>query len=492
MTQKKPEMATTCTRRELMVYAGLAGIAAATPASSAQAEPTRSAAVTAIRPNIILLVTDDQRWDTLGCSGNSVIRTPHLDRLASEGILFLNSFCTTSICMVSRASILTGLHKRCHTVESFRQPLPEPLFAKSYPALMRAAGYRTGFVGKWGLGGALPAAEFDYFDGFPGQGSYFHEIDGNRVHLTKLLTEKAIGFLKGCSPEQPFCLSVSFKAPHVQDADPRQFLYDPAFENLYQDVPIATPKTGGERHYKALPEFLQHTEGRRRWQRRFATPAQFQESVKGYYRLIAGVDAAVGQIRDAIAKLGSSKNTIILFTSDNGFFLGEHGLAGKWLMHEESVRTPLIIHDPRLPTSVRGRHRKEMALNIDLAPTVLDLAGIDIPHSIQGRSLVPLMTDQTTAWRTEWFYEHDFGEEAAFPATEGVRTDRWKYIRYARQNPPFEQLYDLANDPHEERNLAGDEGHKNRLETLRSRWAVWREHLERWQPDAAERWRDLQ
>jgi len=482
-------MAANVTRRRFLACAGSAAAAAAKAATDISGVRADSTAV-GKRPNFIILVTDDQRWDALGCMGNGVIHTPNLDRLASDGVLFLNNFCTTSICMVSRASIFTGLYKRCHKVVRFDQPLAEPLFANSYPVLLRNAGYRTGFIGKWGLGGALPESAFDYFEGFSGQGKYFHEQDGSIVHLTKVMTNDAVEFLKGCSPEQPFCLSVSFKAPHVQDNDPRQFLYDPALEHLYEDVLIPRAKTATEKHYAALPEFLKNTECRRRWQRRFATPEQAQQSLKGYYRLVSGVDRAVGRIRSVLEECGLSDNTVILFTSDNGFFLGERGLAGKWLMYEESIRTPLIIHDARLQGPLRGQRRNEMALNIDVAPTVLDLAGIDIPTHVQGRSLVPLVAGQTVPWRTQWFYEHDYGPEELFPAVEGVRTTRWKYVRYVRRDPVFEQLYDLANDPHEEHNLAGEERHKDQLEKLRDRWATWRDQLERWQPRASERWHD--
>ena len=336
----------------------------------------------------------------------------------------------------------------------------------------------------------MPESAFDYFDGFPGQGKYFHDQDGSVVHLTRIMTNKAVEFLEGCSRDQPFCLSVSFKAPHVQDNDPRQFLYDPAFEDLYHDVVIPTPKTAGQEYYNALPEFLKNTECRRRWQRRFSSPQQSQQSLKGYYRLVTGVDDAVGRIRATLAKLGLSDNTVILFTSDNGFFLGERGLAGKWLMYEESIRTPLIIQDPRLPATLRGRRRNEMVLNIDVAPTVLDRAGIDIPPGVQGCSLVPLVVGDTVPWRTEWFYEHDYGPEELFPAVEGIRTERWKYARYVRRDPPFEQLYDLTSDPYEEHSLVGQEQHRDELDRLRNRWRAWRDHLERWETDGSERWRD--
>ena len=426
------------------------------------------------RPNLLVLVTDDQRWDAIGCMGNSFLRTPNMDRLAEEGVMFVNNFCTTSICMSSRASIFTGMYTRRHGINRFDQPLSEELFSLTYPVILRRAGYRTGFIGKWGLGGPLPLEAFDFFKGFSGQGRYFHKLNGKTVHLTRLLTEQALQFLRGCSPDQPFCLSISFKAPHVQDGDPRQFLYDPALEGLYADLTVPVPKTADRSHFEALPEFLRNSEGRRRWQIRFSTPQKYQESVKGYYRLITGVDIALGRIWDALHEMGFDGKTVILLTSDNGFFLGEHGLAGKWLMYEESIRTPLIVWDPRLPPSLRGVRREEMTLNIDIAPTLLDLAGLPIPKAMQGRSLRPLMEGKEVNWRKEWFYEHLY-EHPRIPKSEGVRTSRWKYIRYIDYD--HEELYDLAHDPYEERNLVAEPAYREVLLTLRRHWRQMREGL---------------
>ena len=465
------------TRREFIAQTGLAA-AFLTSGRSAKAlsqQPDERKRTT--RPNLILFVTDDQRWDTLGCTGNPIVHTPHIDRLAAAGVLFMNNFCTTSICMSSRASIFTGMYSRRHQINSFDQPLPDNLFTQTYPALLRKAGYRTGFVGKWGLGGPLPENEFDSFDGFPGQGQYFHTVEGKTVHLTRLLTDKAIRFLHRCSGEQPFCLSVSFKAPHVQDGHPKQFLYDPAFEELYKDKTIPVPKTADPRYFQSLPEFIRQSEGRTRWQIRFSTPELFQEMVKGYYRLITGVDVAVGRIMAALEEMSLDQNTIIFYTSDNGFFLGEHGLAGKWLMCEESIRTPLIIRDPRLPLPMRGRRCEEMTLNVDIAPTLLDLAGVPIRAGVQGRSLRPLYQGAPISWRHDWFYEHLYAHGGKIPRSEGVRTREWKYVRYLDPDPPYEELYNLKDDPFEEKNLAPDGKCEPILAHLRSRWQELRQNL---------------
>jgi len=462
-----------CSRRQFLAVAG------ASPLAAQKRDE---------RPNIILLVTDDQRWDSLGCMGNPIIRTPNIDKMAADGVMFTNNFVTTSICMTSRASIFTGLYARTHQINDFQQPFSEEAYARTYPAVLRAAGYRIGFIGKWGIGGKLPTDRFDYFEGFPGQGHYFPKEAGGNKHLTELMGDQSIEFLRGSTNARPFCLSVSFKAPHVQDEDPRQFLHAPASAKLYKDVQIPLPRKADPRFISEMPVEVQRSENRRRWAVRFGTPELYQESVKAYYRLITEVDTVAGRIREELRRMNADANTVILYTSDNGFYLGERGLAGKWLMHEESIRTPMIIHDPRLPAAARGRRVAEMALNIDLAPTLWHLAGISQPPPTQGRNLYPLVEGHKTAWRKEWFYEHHYDNRGWIPPTEGVRGERWKYTRYLDTSPVFEELFDLETDPHEERNLARQAAHSARLEEMRGRWQSWRKHLEAWKPGMS--WRE--
>lgn len=436
------------------------------------------------RPNIVLLVTDDQRWDTLGAMGNPIIQTPHLDRLAREGVIFVNNFVTTSICMVSRASMFLGQYLSTHGINEFNSQLSPEAFRRSYPGQFRAAGYRMGFIGKWGLDRKpLPEDQFDYWRGFAGQGNYFPE-GPNGPHSTALMGRQAVEFLRQFAGRQPFFLQVSFKAPHVQDEDPRQFLYDPADAALYRDVTIPPPRTADTRFLSALPIEVHRSEGRRRWAIRFSTPELYQESVRSYYRLITGVDRVVGDIRRTLAELGLDRNTVIVFTSDNGFYLGEHGLAGKWLMHEPSIRTPMIIYDPRLPAKARGLRRREIALNIDLGPTLLQLAGLSVPRSMQGRSLAPLLDPAARPpWRKDFFYEHTFTARGWIPRVEGVRGERWKYTRYLDTDPPFEELYDLESDPHEENNRARDPSCRPILEKMRARYQLWKETLAASKPE---------
>ena len=438
-------------------------------------------------PNILFLLSDDQRADALGCAGNPIVETPHIDGLARQGVLFRNNFVTTSICAVSRAPVFTGQYARCHGIHGFGTSLSEEQQRLSYPSLLRQAGYRTGFVGKYGVGRELPREQYDFFQGFAGQGRYFREFEGRQIHLTAVHGDQALGFLEGCSGEQPFCLSVSFKAPHVQDGEAPFFLNDPAYDHLYEDLTVPPFGHSEARDHEALPAFLQgEYEGRIRWERRFSTPERFQESVKRYYRLITGVDAQVGRMLAYLRERGWDDNTVVIYTSDNGFYLGERGLAGKWLMHEESIRTPLIIRAPWLSETARTQ-RDEMTLNIDLAPTMLSLAGVEIPTSMQGRDVSPLVRGESPAWRKEWFYEHLF-EHATIPKVEGVRGERWKYTGYVEADPVYEELYDLAGDSGEDRNLATVGGQRDLIERQRARWRVWRERLESW--DGKEPWRD--
>ena len=307
-------------------------------------------------------------------------------------------------------------------------------------------------------------------------------MDGEQRHLTSMMGDDAVDFLENSNDDRPFCLSVSFKAPHVQDAETPFFLNDPAYDDLYRDVSLPGWKKNDPRYYDQLPEFLRGAyEGRKRWDRRFPDPETWEDSVKRYYRLISGVDAQVGRMLEALERIGSDDNTVIIFTSDNGFYLGERGLAGKWLMHEESIRTPLIIRDPRL-ASRAGTTRDEMTLNIDVMPTILESAGLAIPRAVNGRSLASLVAGETPPWRDEWFYEHLF-EHATIPKSEGVRNSRWKYCSFLETEPHYEELYDLENDPEEERNLAPSAEHGIRLEHMRERHAAWKANLEAWTPE---------
>ena len=432
--------------------------------------PWTAGAESRTRPNLLFILTDDHRWDALGSAGNPIVQTPNLDRIAREGVSFTKNFVVTSICCTSRANIFSGMYGSRNGIETFGVPFDPETWNECYPTLLRKAGYRTGFVGKWGVGKEPPENEFDYWAGFAGQGKYLEEVDGKLTHMTQRLGQKSLEFLDSCDGSQPFCLSISFKAPHCQDGAKRQFPPEPELESLYSGVEIPRPKTATEEAFRQLPKFLQESEARRRWTLRFATDEMRQESVRDYYRLITGVDREVGKLLVKLEEKGQLDNTVIVFTGDNGFYLGEHGLAGKWFMHEESIRTPLIVRDPTLPNEVRGKRVDAMALNIDISPTLLDYAGIDIPERVQGRSVRPWVQGLTPGdWRTEWFYEHHF-KHRTIPQSEGVRTDRWKYCRYIEVDPVYEELYDLEKDPYEETNLATHPDSQDQLEKMRGKW----------------------
>lgn len=431
------------------------------------------------RPNILFLLADDLRHDLVGFMGHDIVETPALDALAEEGTVFEQAFVTTSICAISRASILAGQYAARHGIDDFGKTFSDEAFAQTYPALLREAGYYTGFIGKWGVGNVMPEDQFDYWKGFPGQGHFYVETEEGMQHLESVMADQALAFLDEAPDEKPWCLSVSFKAPHVQDQDPKQYLYDPALEDLYADVTIPEPHLGDPEYFAQWPEFIQNSENRVRWEKRFSTPEKYQASVKGYYRLVTGIDRAVARMVKALEAAGMRDNTIIVFTSDHGIFNGERGLAGKWLMHEESIRIPLLIVDPRLPESFHGERRPDMVLNIDMAPTILAWAGIDAPEAMQGLNLTPILRGAKMILREDLFYEHHFGNDrpAPIPANEGVRTTEWKYIRYLEREPLVEELYHLVEDPGETRNLARDPEYQARLEEMQARWQAFQERV---------------
>jgi arylsulfatase A-like enzyme len=438
-----------------------------------------------LKPNILIILTDDQRWNTLGCMGDTNVLTPHIDQLAKEGVLFQNHFVTTSICCSSRASIFSGQYMRRHAIEKFATPFTSERWAQTYPALLRQNGYRTGFIGKFGVGNdpavKAMAHKFDYWKGVPGQGGrYFIDPkDPNRTHETKKFGEGALEFLGSTPTNQPFCLSISFTAPHARDSMPHLEQYQPDDRDLslYSDVLIPEPATDSTNFFAKLPKSAQNSEGHRRWLWRFDTPEHYQISARNYYRLISGIDREVGRVLAELENRGLASNTVVIYTSDNGYFLGDRQLSDKFFMYEESLRDPLIIYDPREPAANRGRNENAMTLNIDFAPTMLALAGVTPPAGMQGRSLIPLVKNQRPAdWRREFFYEHHTFPKI-IPPSEGVRTERYSYIRWINEKPLVEELFDLKTDKLEGYNLAGDPQYAEMLDRLRARWKQYSEEL---------------
>jgi arylsulfatase A-like enzyme len=430
-------------------------------------------AQSASRPNFVFLLIDDHRWNALGYMGDKIVQTPNLDRLAARSTVFENCFVTTSICAVSRASILTGQWMRRHGIDDFATGLNGAAWDNTYPALLRSAGYRTGFIGKYGVGSAketeAKAGAFDYWQGLPGQGGklFFDPKDPTHTHATARFGNQSLEFISGCDPSKPFCLSVSFNAVHARDHEPREYEPDPRDEALYANVTIPRVALDTEEAFRRLPESVQKSEGRTRWNWRFDTPEKAQGILRDYYRLITGVDREVGRIMAVLEERGLAKNTVIIVTADNGYALGDRGMADKWFMYEEDIRVMGMIYDPRQP---EGRRSKATVLNVDFAPTMLEMAGVAIPKTMQGRSLAPLVHGEMPKdWRTEFFYEHHTKPDR-IPQVEGIRTERWKYIRWIDEKPVKEELYDLAADPLEEHSLVADSKYAATLAELRGKW----------------------
>lgn len=423
------------------------------------------------RPNLILIVADDMRGDFMGCAGNQQIQTPHLDKLAADGVRFRNMFVTTAICAASRATILTGLHERTHRYTFGTNPITAAHWSGSYPAQLKQAGYRTGFVGKFGVDvdGNAEKKTYDRFAPLNRTPYWKMQADGTRKHLTDIEGDTAIEFVKSSRPGEPFCLSLCFNAPHAEDADPQQYFWSRESDDLYRETVFPVPKTMSADFFQRLPKFLQETESRVRFHWRFDEPAKYQAMVRGYFRMISDVDRVVGRLRETLAKQGLSEQTVILFTADNGYFLGERGFADKWYIYEHSIRVPLIIHDPRTKSADRNRTVDRMCLNLDLAPTLLELAGVGIPPAYQGRSLKPFLNQQTPSdWRTDFFYEHLF-ERNNIPKSEGVRNERFTYVRWFEQQPLVEELYDHQADYEQESNLIDDPKYATTARELRER-----------------------
>lgn len=438
-------------------------------------------------PNIILMLGDDHRWDALGCMGHPVVKTPELDRLGREGVVFVNNFTTTPICCTSRASIMLGEYAGAHQIYDFAKPLTPAQVSRAYWTPMREAGYHTGFIGKFGVGSKMPESSFDVWRGFPGQGFYFPQ-GPNGPHLNHVMRDQANEFLRSAPKDRPFCLSVSFKAPHVQDEDPRQYLPPADTESRYAGLTMPQPRGASADDVRRFPLAFHHSENRRRWGVRFGTPELYQASVKGYYRLITANDDVVGAVRATLRDLKLEDNTVIIYSADHGIFNGEHGFAGKWFGHEESVRTPLIVYDPRLPSALRGRRSTATTLNLDLHPTLLDLAGVRAPAHSQGRSLAGYLKGGEPGGRPIHYFEHRFPNNGWIPSSEGIRTQRWKYMRYTDVAAPYEELYDLRDNPAETNNLIASPDHRKQREALTRYCNTWKEALSVWKPETE--WRD--
>ncbi len=428
------------------------------------------------RPNIILLLTDDQSYNSLGYAGNTQVKTPNLDRLASDGLIFDAAYDTTSICMASRAQVMTGMYEYKTGCNFSHGPLRRDKWQESYPVLLRKAGYFTGFVGKFGFAVKgedgdsnyhhnedIPMDSFDFWCGWPGQGSYktkenefFLKYAQQYPHVTQAVGAASRDFIKAAKEDKrPFCLSVSFKAPHGPMSP------DPAFDDVYADTAWEEPPNYDQKGAAHIPE--QAKSGRQYLTINDFEPDSFQKTMRKYQQLVYGIDVAVGNIREALVHQGLSENTVILFLTDNGYNCGSHGFGGKVMPYEEGSRSPMVIYDPRHPVSGQGKRCKAVVGNIDMAPTMLDLAGLPIPEDMDGRSLRPLLDNPAGRVRESMLLINAWGNAPTHELT--VVTEDYKYIHwpYAHEMEPKEELYHLTADRYEMTNLVASPDHSTVL-----------------------------
>lgn len=476
---------------------------------------------TARRPNIIFLLADDQSAGTLSSAGHPILQTPNLDRLASEGTVFRNAFTVQPICAPSRFAILTGQYERTNGI-GFSSPYraTEQQWAQTYPAMLRENGYHTGFIGKFGVEfytfRGNTQTKFDFWRGHDGWLSFFMRdnpgntaiesyADAKHNITTEIMGESIETFLDSVPEDKPFQLSVSFSAPHGSmtssmylDADtshcetrqckkmgvpanknPR--LADhPIYNERYRDAGITAPLDLSKDPHHYLPAEVVDHDKRKQWYDYLYDPETNPEHTIRYYQQITGIDRVVGQLWEQLKEKDLLDNTIIIYTSDHGLITGQYGVGGKALLYDQAVKVPLIIVDPR---TAKGVQSDALILTVDLAPTILSMAGIAAPDIMQGRNLEPLIANPEGDWRDEILIESLTTVEDK-TMSEALRTSQWKYIRYfatpgcpyqesdlvfSKRKTVFEQLFDLESDPGERINLASSEKHSDTLQDMRDR-----------------------
>lgn len=430
-------------------------------------------------PNIVFILADDQRNDVLSVAGHPIVQTPTIDKLAANGMRFTNAFVTTSICAASRASIFTGLYESKHNFTFGKDPIKKEYIQNSYPYLLKKAGYGTGFVGKFGVKieaqDSLIPQLFDYFKPAPQNAPYFEILaDSSRRHSAEIKGDQAIAYIEQQNQEQPFCLSISFNAVHAVDwnltpGNEGHYPYPKAVEHLYEGLEMPAPKLSDPQIYENHPDFLKTSLNRVRYHWRWDTEEKYQINLKAYYRMISGYDKVIQRVLDVLKEKGLDENTIIIYMADNGYYMASRGFAGKWSHYEESIRVPMVIYDPRNPTEDRGTISDNMALNIDIASTILDYANVQIPSQYQGSSLKPIVNNSLKSeWRSNFMIEHQMNH-AEIPKYMGVRNEQYVYANYYEQNPPYEYLHDLKTDPDQLVNLVGDDEYEEVLEEMRGK-----------------------
>lgn len=425
------------------------------------------------RPNVLFVLCDDLRWNALSFAGHPHVRTPNIDRLAAQAIVCKNAFCTTSLCSPSRASILSGLYAHAHGVTDNFTELPAAL--RSFPMQLQSAGYETAYLGKWHMGeeNDQPRPGFDWFVTHKGQGKYFdtefsfHGRERRVVpgYYTTVVTDMARQWLDQRSGDKPWLLMIGHKAPHSF------YFPEPRYQHEYDDIEVNYPHSAFQLGDK--PDWIRQRLNTWHgiygplfeWRKEFpdasaAGVLDFQSMVRAYWGTILSVDDSMGQLVELLRTRGELDNTIIVFMGDNGLLEGEHGMVDKRTMHEASIRIPLVIRAPQLARA-RGRQITQQVLTVDVAPTILELCQAEPLPNIHGRSLVKLASGSDDQWRTAWLYHYNYEKQFPYtPNIRGVRTDRWKLVRYphgdGRRDRHKSEMYDLATDPLELNNLIDD------------------------------------
>jgi arylsulfatase A-like enzyme len=410
--------------------------------------------------NIVVLYPDDWRHDSMHMAGNQQVHTPFLDELAAKGVRFSQNCVTTSVCWISRATLWTGQYASRHGAWFLYKTGFYNTWNQTYPGLLRDNGYHVGHIGKWQYkdSGKVTGTHYDFARIYEGQ--HWYKRNGTKVHGSTLARNDAIDFLRERPKDKPFVLNVAFYPPKPVGRNWKT-TFQPTGEsaNLYRDVHIPEPYNMTA-SWEALPReiFVEGEEARNRFHWRLDTAEKFQTVMRNYYACITDVDKASRGIWEELERQDLLKNTLVIFTTDNGMFHGEHGLSGKWYPYQESIRVPLIVWDPRIPAAKRGIIDPSFTLNVDLAPTILSAAGIKVPSRMQGRDLSDLYLERRDVnnatvvepWREEFFYEHHQHGNIR-KSTALVRHD-FKYMEFPVQN--VTQLFDLRDDPLELRNLA--------------------------------------
>lgn len=425
------------------------------------------------KPNLIFLFADDQNFDSLGCYGNQDVQTPNIDKLAEDGLVFDHHYNTTAICMASRANVFLGQYEFKTGCNFNTGNLTVPQFEKSYPVLLRKAGYRTAFAGKFGviIDGKKDdhGSFFDVWGGGPGQTNYATKKNKSMVryaeefpHSTRSYGAFGRDFVKeSVAADKPFCLSISFKAPH------RPVTPDPKFDDIYAGKTFSKPANFGRESGAHLSE--QSKKGRQ--YPRFESwgyADNYDATMAKYHQLIYAIDVAVGMIRKSVKDAGVEKNTVIIYTSDNGYFCGAHGYGSKVLPYEESSRAPLIVYSPLHASAGKKQRSPALTGNIDFAPTLLDLAGLPIPSEMDGKSLVPLLDKPAGRIRSHLSIMNFWGPQQAH--SYGIVTEKYKYLHwyYAGEGmTATEEFFDLKNDRLEMKNRVTDPELTNDLESIR-------------------------